>query len=57
MHENKQARLRKRGWKVGSAAEFLGLTEDESAYIDMKLSLGEKLKALNHTSGPICSRT
>lgn len=51
MHENKQARLRKKGWKVGSAAEFLGLTEDESAYIDMKLSLGEKLKERRRSKG------
>ena len=51
MHENKQARLRKKGWKVGSAAEFLGLSDDESAYIDMKVALGEKLRKRRRSEG------
>ena len=51
MHENKQARLSKKGWKVGSAVEFLGLTEDESAYIEMKLALGQKLKERRRSEG------
>ena len=44
MDKRKQTRLAKRGWKVGSVAEFLDLTDEESAYIEMKLALSEKLK-------------
>jgi DNA-binding XRE family transcriptional regulator len=44
MDKRKQARLAKKGWKTGSVAEFLDLSEEESAYIEMKLALSEKLK-------------
>lgn len=32
-------RLRAAGWKAGSAAEFLGLTESEAALVELKLAL------------------
>ncbi|OLD44044.1 MAG: transcriptional regulator [Armatimonadetes bacterium 13_1_40CM_3_65_7] len=44
MHEEKRRRLEARGWKVGSAREFLGLTDEEAAYIDMKLRLAASLR-------------
>ena len=44
MKQSKRARLESKGWKVGSADEFLGLSAEESAYIEMKLALSEKLK-------------
>ena len=44
MRESKKKRLRSRGWRIGSADEFLGLTPAESAYIEMKMSLGEQLR-------------
>lgn len=37
MDKRKKARLEKKGWKVGTVAEFLKLTVEESAYIGMKL--------------------
>lgn len=37
MDKGKKARLEKKGWKVGTVAEFLNLTVEESAYIEMKL--------------------
>jgi DNA-binding XRE family transcriptional regulator len=40
----KRAALERKGWKIGSAEEFLGLSAEESAYIEMKLALSEKLK-------------
>ena len=43
--ENKRARLIRSGWKFGSADDFLNLTPEESAYIDLKLSLSDKLKS------------
>jgi ribosome-binding protein aMBF1 (putative translation factor) len=44
MKASKQARLEKAGWKIGSAADFLGLTKEESAYIEMKISLSDALR-------------
>jgi ribosome-binding protein aMBF1 (putative translation factor) len=37
-------RLETRGWKVGSAQEFLRLTDEEAAYIDLKLRLAGHLR-------------
>lgn len=45
MRKAKQNALEKKGWKVGSAEEFLGLSEQEIAYIELKLELSRKLKA------------
>ncbi len=44
MHKAKKKRLVKKGWKIGSADEFLGLSPEESAYIELKLNLSEKLR-------------
>ena len=44
MDKRKRAKLAKKGWKVGTVADFLDLSDEESAYIEMKLALSEKLK-------------
>ncbi len=44
MDKRKKERLAKKGWKTGSVAEFLDLSSEESAYIEMKLALSEKLR-------------
>ena len=44
MDKRKKERLAKKGWKTGSVAEFLDLSAEESAYIEMKLALSEKLR-------------
>ena len=44
MHSNKRKRLEGKGWKVGSTREFLGLSEQEEAYIEIKLRLAESLR-------------
>ena len=46
MKPNKQRRLRKAGFKVGSAADFLGLSAEERALVDLKLDLVAGVKAL-----------
>ncbi len=46
MHENKRKRLKARGWKVGSAKDFLGLNDQETAFIEMKLRLASSLRDL-----------
>ena len=44
MRKAKQDRLEKKGWKVGSVDEFLELSPEESAYIDLKLRLSDSLR-------------
>lgn len=46
MKQTKKWRLEGSGWKVGDADEFLDLTEEEIAYIEMKLALAESLREL-----------
>jgi hypothetical protein len=45
MDKRKQRRLEARGWRVGSAPEFLGLSAEEAALVEMKLRLSGALKA------------
>ena len=44
MRATKKKRLESKGWKVGTAAEFLRLTPEESAYIELKLKLADSLR-------------
>ena len=44
MREEKRKRLIAAGWKIGSAKEFLRLTDEETAYIELKLRLAESLR-------------
>jgi len=44
MNSTKRKRLEANGWRISSAKEFLGLSEQENAYIELKLTLGENLK-------------
>ena len=46
MRKDKRERLAKKGWKIGSANEFLELTPEESAYLDLKIKLSADLKRL-----------
>ncbi len=44
MDKKKIAKLDERGWKVGDTADFLGLTKEEEAYIELKIMLAEYLQ-------------
>jgi DNA-binding XRE family transcriptional regulator len=44
MREEKRKRLAAKGWKVGTASEFLGLSAEEEAYIEIRLRLAEGVK-------------
>lgn len=44
MKAAKRKKLETSGWKVGSAADFLELTDDEAAYIELKIKLATRLK-------------
>ena len=41
MNRTKRQELEKRGWKVGTTEEFLGLSPEEAAYIELKLRLAD----------------
>jgi DNA-binding XRE family transcriptional regulator len=44
MKKAKIARLKQNGWQIGSATDFLNLSREEAAYVEMKLSLAQKLQ-------------
>lgn len=44
MRESKRKSLEAKGWRVGSTREFLGLSAQEEAYIELKLRLAESLR-------------
>jgi predicted transcriptional regulator len=44
MDKNKKRKLEASGWRIGSVADFLELSEEESAYIELKLSLSKDLQ-------------
>ena len=43
MNTAKRKRLEKAGWKVGTAHEFLNLSPEEAAYVEVKLNLARVL--------------
>lgn len=45
MKPEKRKRLEASGWKVGTTSEFLGLTDEEAALIELKLDLARAVKA------------
>lgn len=51
MNKAAKARLEAAGWKFGSAADFLNLSEHEVALIEIKLALAASLKALRTRQG------
>ncbi len=44
MNKEKQKKLEEKGWKIGTPKEFLGLTNEEVSYIELKLKLSANLK-------------
>jgi len=51
MEKRKQRRAAGAGWKVGSTADFLGLSEAESAMVELRLRLGDALRSRRMTRG------
>ena len=45
MDAAKRKRLEAKGWKSGTVAEFLDLSPEESALIEIRLALSQQLKA------------
>ena len=44
MKSEKKKRLETAGWRVGTAREFLGLTAEETALVELKLDLAGAVK-------------
>jgi DNA-binding XRE family transcriptional regulator len=44
VREQKRRRLEARGWKIGTAQEFLRLSDGEALYIDLKVRLATDLR-------------
>jgi len=51
MRAEKRKRLEARGWKVGTAKELLRLSDEEAAYIELRLKLAQGLKARRSAKG------
>lgn len=45
MLASKSQKLQSKGWRSGTTAEFLGLSPDEEAYIELRLRLSRGLRA------------
>ena len=46
MDKRKRARLQSRGWKVGTTAEFLNLSAEEAAIVEVRLALSQGVRKL-----------
>jgi DNA-binding XRE family transcriptional regulator len=44
MKTQKRRRLEAGGWKIGGAREFLNLSPEEAAYVELKLALSKNLQ-------------
>jgi ribosome-binding protein aMBF1 (putative translation factor) len=44
MRRSKRERLEAKGWRFGTAQEFLGLSNEESAYVELRLRLADSLR-------------
>jgi predicted XRE-type DNA-binding protein len=48
MNKESKHRLKSAGWKIGGAKEFLGLSEEEAAIVELKLALADAVKEKRH---------
>jgi hypothetical protein len=51
MNKEKKKHLESKGWKFGSAKDFLSLTDEEATYIDLKLRLSEGVRQRRQQAG------
>ena len=51
MRKEKKKRLESKGWKIGSTKEFLALSDEESAYIELKTRLAEGVRQRRQQTG------
>jgi predicted XRE-type DNA-binding protein len=46
MKPEKRKRLEEKGWRVGTAGDFLGLSAQESAFVELRLKLADAVREL-----------
>lgn len=51
MRKGKKQALMAKGWKVGTVREFLNLSNEQSAYIELKIRLAAGLRQLRQQKG------
>jgi len=51
MKKAKRARLEAAGWKVGTVRQFVGLSDEEAAFVDLKLALARNLRSRRERKG------
>ena len=51
MDKAKRKRLETRGWRVGTAGDFLGLSPEEVALVDMRVNLSRALRERREARG------
>jgi hypothetical protein len=51
VEKTKRGKLEAAGWRVGSAEEFLELSAEEAAFVDLKLALSTELRDRRSASG------
>lgn len=51
MNPDKRRRLEARGWKFMTVKDFLGLTDEEAAYVELRLKLADGLRARRTARG------
>ena len=51
MRKSKKKRLEAKGWKIGTVKEFFGLSDEESAYIELKIKLAAGLRERRRQKG------
>jgi len=51
MKSSKKARLERAGWRVGDAADFLGLSDEERSFVELKLALAAGVRELRERHG------
>lgn len=51
MKKSKQKKLEAAGWKVADTAEFLDLSPEEAAFVELKVSLARHMRARREDKG------
>ena len=51
MQESRRKKLEAKGWRIGTPKDFLGMTDEEEAYVNLRLKLAEGLKERRQSRG------
>jgi ribosome-binding protein aMBF1 (putative translation factor) len=51
MRETKRKKLEAKDWRIGTPKDFLGMSDEEEAYVSLRLKLAEGLKARRQSRG------